>query len=49
MWLIIGLVLLLMWAGGFFMFHVASIFIHILIVLAIISVIAHFLTGRSRV
>jgi hypothetical protein len=44
---IIGIVLLLMWLAGFFAFHVTAGFIHILLVLAIISIVYHFFAGRS--
>jgi hypothetical protein len=47
MWGIIGAVLLLMWLLGFFAFHVSVGFIHILLVLAIICILYHFLAGRS--
>lgn len=46
---IIGVVLLLMWILGFAAFHVTTGFIHILLVLAVISVLFHFLRGRSSV
>ncbi len=45
MFLILALVLLLLWAGGFFVFHVTAFFIHILILLAVIAVIMHFVRG----
>jgi hypothetical protein len=48
MWLIIALVLVLAWAGGFLAFHTAGFLIHILLVFAVISVVIHFLTGSSR-
>lgn len=44
---LIGLVLLVLWLLGFVAFHVTSGVIHILLVLAIISIIMHFLRGRS--
>ena len=44
---IIGLLLLFLWLGGFFAFHVTAGFIHILLVLAVISILYHFLAGRS--
>lgn len=44
---LIGLVLLVMWLLGFVAFHVSSGVIHILLVLAIISIIIHFLRGRT--
>ena len=46
MFLILGIVLLILWAGGFFVFHAAGFLIHILIVLAIISFVFQFLRGR---
>jgi hypothetical protein len=47
MWGIIGAVLLLMWLLGFFAFHVTVGFIHILLVLAVISILYHLVAGRS--
>jgi hypothetical protein len=44
---LIGLVLLVMWLLGFVAFHVTTGVIHILLVLAIISIIVHFLRGRT--
>ncbi len=44
--LLIALFLLLAWGGGFLMFHVASGLIHLLLVLAVLSFLFHFLTGR---
>jgi len=45
MWLIIGIVLVVLWLGGFFMFHLAGFAIHILLILAVISIVFHFLRG----
>lgn len=47
--LLIAIVLLLAWAGGFLIFHVASALIHLLLVLAILSLVFHFVTGRRTV
>jgi hypothetical protein len=47
MFLIIALVLVLLWIGGFVMFHTAGFLIHLLLLLAVISIIFHFLRGRS--
>jgi hypothetical protein len=47
MFLILALVLFLAWIGGFVVFHTAGFLIHILLVFAVISVIFHFLRGRS--
>jgi len=48
MFLIIGLVLLLAWVGGFVVFHTAGFLIHILLIFAVISIVFHFLRGGSR-
>jgi hypothetical protein len=48
MWLIIGIVLVVLWLGGFLVFHTAGFLIHILLILAVISIIFHFLRGGSR-
>ncbi len=47
MFLILALVLILLWVGGFVVFHTAGFFIHLLLVFAVISIIFHFLRGRS--
>lgn len=39
--LAIFMVLLLLWAGGFLVYHVASALIHVLLVLAIVFLILH--------
>ena len=46
MWIGIAVVLLVLWALGFFVFPVVGGLVHILIVLAIIAVVVHFVTGR---
>ncbi len=46
MLLIIAVILLLFWVGGF-AFHVAGGLIHILIVIAVIMFILHFVRGRA--
>jgi hypothetical protein len=35
-------ILLVLWVGGFLVFHVASALIHLLLILAVISLILHF-------
>jgi len=45
MWLWIGIVLVLAWLGGFVVFHTAGFLIHILLILAVISIVFHFLRG----
>jgi hypothetical protein len=41
-------VLLVAWLLGFSVFHVAGGLIHILLIFAIISLILHFVRGRTR-
>ncbi len=46
MFLILAIVLVVLWLGGFFMMHVSSLFIHLLIIFAVISLIMHLVSGR---
>ena len=46
MFLIIAIVLLVLWLGGFFVLHISSFLIHLLIIFAVISFILNFVTGR---
>ncbi len=48
MWLIIAGILLVLWLLGFAVFHIAGGLIHILIVVAVIMVVLHFIRGRGR-
>ena len=45
MWLIIALVLLVLFGGGFFL-HLLGAFIWVILILAIISGAVHFIRGR---
>ena len=49
MFLILAVVLVLLWIGGFTIFHVTSFLIHLLLIFAVISVIMHFVAGRRAV
>ena len=49
MLLTIFLVLLIMWMLGIFAFHVSAGLIHLLLIIALISLVAHFFSGRSAV
>lgn len=49
MFLVLFFVLLVAWLLGWVAFHVAGGLIHILLILAVISIIAHFFRGRSAV
>jgi hypothetical protein len=44
--MILFVVLLLAWLLGLGVFHAAGVFIHILLIFAVISLILHFVRGR---
>jgi len=46
---IIAAVLVVLWLLGFTAFHVTSGFIHLLLILAVISLVLHFFRGRASV
>jgi len=48
MLILLGVVLFIAWILGYTVFHVASAAIHILIVLAVVSLILHFVRGVGR-
>jgi hypothetical protein len=45
LWTILFIILLIAWLGGITVFHVAGGLIHLLLVLALISLVVHFVTG----
>jgi Family of unknown function (DUF5670) len=47
MLLILGIVLLILWLAGVVAFHVTAWFIHVVLVIAVIAFILHFVRGRS--
>jgi hypothetical protein len=49
MLLIIGIILLVLWALGFFAFHVAGGLIHLLLIIAVIVVVVHLIRGRRAI
>jgi len=49
MFLILAVVLVLLWLGGFFILHVSSFLIHLLLLFALISIIMNFVGGRRAV
>jgi hypothetical protein len=49
MFLILAVVLILLWLGGFFVLHVSSFLIHLLLICALISVVMNFVSGRRAV
>jgi hypothetical protein len=49
MFLILAVVLILLWLGGFFVLHISSFLIHLLLIVALISIIMNFVSGRRAV
>jgi len=47
MLLAIAVALIVLWAAGFLVFHVAGALIHLLIVLAIVLIVGNFLRGAG--
>ena len=48
MLLTLAIVLVVAWALGFAVFHVASAAIHVLVILALLSLIAHLVRSAAR-
>jgi hypothetical protein len=46
MFIFLAIILAALWIGGFTVLHVTSFAIHILLVLALISIVMHFVRGR---
>jgi len=47
MWVFIAIALVVLWALGFLVFHIAGFLIHILLIVAIIALVLHFVRGRG--
>lgn len=47
MLLTLGIILVVLWALGFFAFHVAGGLIHLLLVIAVVVIIFNFVRGRG--
>ena len=47
MFLALFVILLICWAGGFLLFHVSSALIHILLLFAMTSFVAHFFQRKT--
>ena len=46
---IIAAVLVVMWLLGFFAFHLTTAAIHVLLVIAVVMVVLHFMRGRRSI
>jgi hypothetical protein len=49
MLLTVALILFVLWALGFFAFHVAGGLIHLILIIAVIVIVLHFIRGGRRV
>jgi hypothetical protein len=49
MFLILAVVLIILWLGGFFVLHISSFLIHLLLIFAVISIIMNFVSGKRAV
>jgi uncharacterized protein DUF5670 len=47
MFIVLFAVLLLAWLGGFFVFHVSSALIHLLLLFAVVSLISHLFQRKT--
>ncbi len=47
MWIGIGVVLVIIWLVSFLALHISSALIHLILVVALISFVIHFVAGRS--
>jgi hypothetical protein len=45
-WTVLFVILLIAWIGGFVVYHVAGGLIHLLLLLAVIFLILHFVMGK---
>ena len=45
-WLVLAALLLFAWIGSFIMYHVAGFLIHLLLILALVSLVIHLFSGR---
>lgn len=46
---IIAAVLVVLWLAGFLAFHVSTAFIHVLLLIAVVLIVLHFMRGRRSV
>jgi len=46
MWIGIAILLVICWLVGFLVLHISSFLIHIILVVAVIALIYHFIRGR---
>jgi hypothetical protein len=47
MFLTLFVILLILWLGGFLVFHIAGALVHLLLLIAVIALVIHLVRGRS--
>jgi hypothetical protein len=48
MWLALAVILILLWVGGFLLFHIAVFALHLLLIVAAVALVIHLLSGGRR-
>ena len=48
MFIILAVVLAILWVGGFFVLHISSFLIHLLVLFAVIALVMHFVRGGTQ-
>jgi hypothetical protein len=48
-WLLLAFFLVFVWIGSFVLYHVAGFAIHVLLILAVISIIIHLFSSKKSV
>jgi hypothetical protein len=49
MWLALAIILIMLWVGGFLLFHIAAFALHLLLIVAAVALVVHLLAGGRRV
>jgi hypothetical protein len=49
MWLALAVILVVLWVGGFVIFHIAAFALHILLIVAVVLFVIHLIGGRRAV
>jgi hypothetical protein len=45
--LMLAILMVFVWVGAFVVFHVAALFIHVFLVLAVVFLVIHLMSGRQ--
>jgi Family of unknown function (DUF5670) len=48
MWLLLAIILVLLWVGGFLLFHIAVFAVHILLIVAAVALVIHLVRAGRR-